>query len=106
MTLFLFLDSLWSTVAGQHNPRLAILSSASICSTFVIDSEPCSHFLVPQESKDQGEVVLSPQLDKFYEKHMYDNYGDLGKAIKSLVDEFRVLCIAVLILLTSSSDSV
>mmetsp|Transcript_1743 Transcript_1743/g.3627 ORF Transcript_1743/g.3627 Transcript_1743/m.3627 type:complete len:328 (-) Transcript_1743:1262-2245(-) len=62
--------------------------------------------LTGRESKDQGEVVLSPQLDKFYEKHMYDNYGDLGKAIKSLVDEFRVLCIAVLILLTSSSDSV
>eukprot|EP00238_Polyblepharides_amylifera_P006241 CAMPEP_0196576828 /NCGR_PEP_ID=MMETSP1081-20130531/5998_1 /TAXON_ID=36882 /ORGANISM="Pyramimonas amylifera, Strain CCMP720" /LENGTH=398 /DNA_ID=CAMNT_0041895539 /DNA_START=98 /DNA_END=1294 /DNA_ORIENTATION=- len=46
--------------------------------------------LTGRASKDQGEVVLSPLQDPFYSQHMYDNYGDLGLAVKGLVDDFQV----------------
>mmetsp|Transcript_11778 Transcript_11778/g.24712 ORF Transcript_11778/g.24712 Transcript_11778/m.24712 type:complete len:580 (-) Transcript_11778:137-1876(-) len=45
--------------------------------------------LTGRASTDQGEVVLSHEQDKFYAAHMYDNYGDLGQAIKGLVDDFQ-----------------
>mmetsp|Transcript_22241 Transcript_22241/g.37173 ORF Transcript_22241/g.37173 Transcript_22241/m.37173 type:complete len:579 (-) Transcript_22241:477-2213(-) len=45
--------------------------------------------LTGRASKDQGEVVLSHEQDKFYAAHMYDNYGDLGQAVKGLVDDFQ-----------------
>jgi len=39
--------------------------------------------------KDQAEAVLAPQIDPFFRKHMYSNYGDLGIAVKELMDSFQ-----------------
>mmetsp|Transcript_4745 Transcript_4745/g.13162 ORF Transcript_4745/g.13162 Transcript_4745/m.13162 type:complete len:582 (-) Transcript_4745:177-1922(-) len=39
--------------------------------------------------KDNAQLVLSATQDKFYEKHIYSNYGDLGMAVKAMVDEFQ-----------------
>jgi hypothetical protein len=33
--------------------------------------------------------VLSPESDSFYKQNMYANFGDLGVAIKQLVDEYQ-----------------
>jgi vacuolar protein sorting-associated protein 45 len=46
--------------------------------------------LTGKASKDQGEIVLSPLQDTFFEQHMFDNYGDLGQAVKGMVDTFQV----------------
>lgn len=35
------------------------------------------------------EVVLSPQLDSFYRQAMFNNFGDLGAAIKTLVKDYQ-----------------
>ncbi|CAM8983216.1 unnamed protein product [Rhodiola kirilowii] len=40
-------------------------------------------------SKDQEEVVLSSQQDAFFERNMYENFGDIGMNIKKMVDEFQ-----------------
>lgn len=42
-----------------------------------------------QVKKDFQELVLSAQQDDFYRKHMYNNFGDIGTAVKDLVDEFQ-----------------
>ena len=39
--------------------------------------------------KDFQEIVLSARQDDFYRKHMYANFGDIGAAVKDLVDEFQ-----------------
>ncbi|KAL0016257.1 hypothetical protein SO802_003326 [Lithocarpus litseifolius] len=39
--------------------------------------------------KDQQEVVLSSEQDAFFKANMYENFGDIGKNIKRLVDEFQ-----------------
>jgi len=33
--------------------------------------------------------VLSARQDDFYGKHMYNNFGDIGTAVRELVDEFQ-----------------
>lgn len=33
--------------------------------------------------------MLSSELDDFFKKNMYENFGDIGMNIKQLVDEFR-----------------
>ena len=43
----------------------------------------------PKVRKDQQQVVLSASQDDFFRQHMHDNYGDLGIAVKSLVDGFQ-----------------
>mmetsp|Transcript_24081 Transcript_24081/g.42879 ORF Transcript_24081/g.42879 Transcript_24081/m.42879 type:complete len:381 (-) Transcript_24081:157-1299(-) len=48
--------------------------------------------LTPKGSKvhkEASQVVLSASQDKFYKDHMYSNYGDLGMAVKALVDDFQ-----------------
>lgn len=35
------------------------------------------------------EYVLAESLDKFFESYMYANFGDLGEAVKELVEEFQ-----------------
>jgi len=40
--------------------------------------------------KDVAEFVLNGEQDKFFGQHMYSNYGDLGSAVKHLVDDFKV----------------
>ncbi len=42
-----------------------------------------------QVKKDFQEIVLSARQDEFYRKHMYANFGDIGAAVKDLVDEFQ-----------------
>jgi vacuolar protein sorting-associated protein 45 len=42
-----------------------------------------------QVHKEASQVVLSASQDKFYKDHMYSNYGDLGMAVKALVDDFQ-----------------
>ena len=42
-----------------------------------------------QVKKDFQEVVLGARQDDFFRKHMYANFGDLGMAVKGLVDEFQ-----------------
>ena len=39
-------------------------------------------------SKDLEQVVLSPSADEFFKAHAYSNYGDLGAAIKAMLDEY------------------
>ena len=39
--------------------------------------------------KDFQEIVLSARQDDFYKRHMYANFGDIGAAVKDLVDEFQ-----------------
>ena len=34
-------------------------------------------------------MVISSLGDTFFKENMYANYGDLGSAIKRLVDDFR-----------------
>ena len=33
--------------------------------------------------------MLSPESDSFYKQNMYANFGDLGVAVKQLVDEYQ-----------------
>ena len=40
-------------------------------------------------AKGQEQVVLSERQDAFFREHMYENYGDLGLAIKAMVDDFQ-----------------
>jgi len=35
------------------------------------------------------QIVLSPHQDPFYRENMYKNFGDLGIAIKGLVDAYQ-----------------
>jgi len=39
--------------------------------------------------KDQQQVVLSVTQDKFFEQHMHANFGDLGMAVKKMLDEYQ-----------------
>ena len=39
--------------------------------------------------EDQRHVPLSADADAFYRANMYENYGDLGVAVKAMVDEFQ-----------------
>ncbi|GLE00104.1 hypothetical protein PINS_up008831 [Pythium insidiosum] len=43
----------------------------------------------PGVRKDMTELVLSVSSDSFFEKQMYANFGDLGMAVKKLVDEYQ-----------------
>lgn len=43
----------------------------------------------PGVRKDMVELVLSAASDAFFEKHMHANFGDLGMAVKQLVDEYQ-----------------
>lgn len=42
-----------------------------------------------QVKKDFQEAVLSYRQDDFFRKNMYANFGDIGSAVKELVDEFQ-----------------
>ena len=39
--------------------------------------------------KDFQDIVLSARQDDFYQRHMYANFGDMGTAVKELVDAFQ-----------------
>lgn len=43
----------------------------------------------PSVRKDMTELVLSATSDAFFEKHMHSNFGDLGMAVKKLVDDYQ-----------------
>jgi vacuolar protein sorting-associated protein 45 len=43
----------------------------------------------PHVSKDFEEIVLSCTQDEFFSKHRYANFGDLGVAVKSLLEEYQ-----------------
>lgn len=50
------------------------------------------HFVMPtvmQVKKDFQDAVLSYRQDDFFRKNMYANFGDIGAAVKELVDEFQ-----------------
>ncbi|KAL0041923.1 hypothetical protein WJX79_009001 [Trebouxia sp. C0005] len=44
---------------------------------------------IPGVKKDFQEAVLSYRQDEFFHKNMYANFGDIGSAVKELVDEFQ-----------------
>lgn len=44
---------------------------------------------VPKISKDLEEIVLSCTQDKFFAKYRHSNFGDLGEAIKGLMDDYQ-----------------
>ena len=44
---------------------------------------------VPGISKEQREIVLSPDQDPFFKKNMYLNFGELGNTIKEYVDQYQ-----------------
>ncbi len=49
-----------------------------------------THFVeAVQVKKDFQEAVLSYRQDEFFRKNMYANFGDIGSAVKELVDEFQ-----------------
>ena len=35
------------------------------------------------------EIVINPDVDEFFRENMYNNYGDLGNNLNTLVDEFK-----------------
>jgi len=39
--------------------------------------------------KDQRQLVLSARQDEFFKKNMYNNYGDVGIAVRELVENFE-----------------
>ncbi|SBS80507.1 vacuolar protein sorting-associated protein 45, putative (VPS45) [Plasmodium ovale curtisi] len=39
--------------------------------------------------KEESQVVMSCNYDDFYNEHLFDNFGDLGKAVKSYVDVYQ-----------------
>ena len=39
--------------------------------------------------KDQRQLVLAARQDEFFSKHMYSNYGDVGIAVRELVENFE-----------------
>jgi vacuolar protein sorting-associated protein 45 len=41
------------------------------------------------KSKDLEEVVLSSTQDEFFRSHRFDNFGDLGEAIKYMLDDYQ-----------------
>lgn len=43
----------------------------------------------PGIRKDLEEVVISSTQDQFFAKHRFSNFGDLGTAVKSLLDEYQ-----------------
>ena len=43
----------------------------------------------PGVQKDLEEVVLSPTQDEFFRKNRHANFGELGEAIKNLLDDFQ-----------------
>ncbi len=43
---------------------------------------------VKDVKKDFKEVVLNPDFDAFYKSHMYSNFGDLGVAVKDLLETY------------------
>lgn len=43
----------------------------------------------PNISKELEEVVLSPTQDDFFAKQRHANFGDLGSAVKQLLDEYQ-----------------
>jgi hypothetical protein len=45
--------------------------------------------LQPQVKKDFQEIVMAAWQDPFYQRNMYANFGDIGVAVKQLVDEFQ-----------------
>ena len=76
--------SAWYTI-------LATIRSGLPCRLFTsfgsIDAKTRSLlFVLP---RNDSEVVLSPSQDTFFRDHRYSNFGDLGMAIKSLVDEYQ-----------------
>ena len=42
-----------------------------------------------QVRKDFQDIVLAARHDDFYKRHMYSNFGDIGMAVKDLVEEFQ-----------------
>lgn len=44
---------------------------------------------VPGIRDELKEIVLSPESDAFYKSNMYANFGDLGVAVKQMVDEYQ-----------------
>lgn len=45
----------------------------------------------PNISKDLEEVVLSPTQDEFFSKNLLSNFGDLGVAVKQLLEDYQRL---------------
>jgi len=43
----------------------------------------------PNITKDLEEVVLSPTQDDFFAKNRFSNFGDLGAAVKELLNEYQ-----------------
>ncbi|KAE9003270.1 Vacuolar protein sorting-associated protein 45 [Phytophthora rubi] len=43
----------------------------------------------PNVRKDMTELVLSTTSDDFYAQHVHANFGDLGMAVKQLVDKYQ-----------------
>jgi len=46
--------------------------------------------LLRDSQNDEKEIVISSSSDSFYQENMFSNYGDLGLAVKQLVDDFQV----------------
>jgi len=47
--------------------------------------------LLRDSQNDEKEIVISSSSDSFYQENMFSNYGDLGLAVKQLVDDFQAI---------------
>ena len=43
-------------------------------------------------AKENQELVLSAGQDHFFSQYQYANFGELGAAVKAMVDEFQARC--------------
>jgi len=43
----------------------------------------------PNVTKDLEEIVLSPTQDEFFARNRYANFGDLGSAVKQLLEDYQ-----------------
>ncbi|KAI4840376.1 vacuolar protein sorting-associated protein 45 [Plasmodium brasilianum] len=42
-----------------------------------------------ESNKEETQIVMSCIYDEFYNNHLFDNFGDLGKAVKNYVDAYQ-----------------
>ena len=67
---------------------MSVVSSCEYCQS-AIPNRNRQQLVALQVKKDFQEAVLSYRQDDFFRKNMYANFGDIGSAVKELVDEFQ-----------------
>ncbi|CDU16323.1 uncharacterized protein PY17X_0313600 [Plasmodium yoelii] len=45
--------------------------------------------ILDSNNSEESQIVMSSNYDDFYNKHLFDNFGDLGKAVQGYVDVYQ-----------------